>query len=132
MGLCRCIRIEELKSRYYAYLNVHQNDQTTNKHSEKNILNAILLSDRMSINCSEIITYEKIHFDLKNVQNVLGILLKAILKIRNNCSYKNFYSKNCRMLHGFNILFRYFLRKEKVLKLHLKKYIMWLSKGKIG
>ena len=36
------------------------------------------------------------HYELKNVQNVLGILLKNILKFRNNHFYKNFYSKNCR------------------------------------
>ena len=39
------------------------------------------------------------HFELKNVQNVLGILLKTILKIRNNRFYKNFYSQNCRTSH---------------------------------
>ena len=33
----------------------------------------------------------------KNVQNVLGILLKTILKFRNNRFYKNFYSKNRRI-----------------------------------
>ena len=31
MGLRRRIRIEQLKSRYYACLNVQKNDQTTNK-----------------------------------------------------------------------------------------------------
>ena len=30
---------------------------------------------------------------MKNVQNFLGILLKTILKFRNNRFYKNFYSK---------------------------------------
>ena len=39
---------------------------------------------------------------LYSTQNVLGILLKTILKIRNNRFYKNFYSKNFRMLHGFD------------------------------
>ena len=34
----------------------------------------------MSLNCSEISTYEEMNFELKNVQNVLGILLKTILK----------------------------------------------------
>ena len=53
----------------------------------------------MSLNCSEIDTYEDMHYELKNVQNVLGILLKNILKIRNNRFYKNLYSKNCIMLH---------------------------------
>ena len=36
---------------------------------------------------------------MKNVQNVLGILLKTILKFRNNRFYKYFYSKNCRILN---------------------------------
>ena len=67
----------------------------------------------MSLNCSEISTCEKMHFELKNVKNVLGILLKTILKIRNNRLYKKFYSKNCRMLHVFDILFGYFWRKDK-------------------
>ena len=34
----------------------------------------------------------------KNVQIVLGILLKIILKIRNSRFHENFYSQNCRML----------------------------------
>ena len=67
----------------------------------------------MSLNCSEISTYEKMHFEVKNVQNDLGILLKTILKIRNNRFYKNFYSKNCRMLHGVDTLFGYFWKKDK-------------------
>ena len=33
--------------------------------------------------------YEKIHFELKNGQNVLGILFKTILKIKNS----RFYAK---------------------------------------
>ena len=48
----------------------------------------------MSLNYSGISTYKKMHFELKNVKNVLGILLKTILKIMNNRFYKNFYSKN--------------------------------------
>ena len=35
MGLRRCIRIEQIKSHYYACLNIHQNDQTTNKNAEE-------------------------------------------------------------------------------------------------
>ena len=34
-----------------------------------------------------------IYYELKDVQNVLGLLLITILKFRNNCFYKNFYSK---------------------------------------
>ena len=34
-------------------------------------------------------------------QNVLGILLKTILKFRNSHFYKNLYSKNCRILIFF-------------------------------
>ena len=49
------------------------------------------------VNWSEISTYENINFGLKNVQNVLGILLKTILKFRNIRFSKNFYSKNCRI-----------------------------------
>ena len=47
--------------------------------------------------------YENIHFELKNVQNVLGILLKTIIKFRNSRFYKNFYAKNCRILSFFSI-----------------------------
>ena len=78
-----------------------------------NILNAILLSDLMSLNCSEISTYKKMHFEMKNVKNVLGILLKTILKIKNNSFHKNFYSKNCKMLHVFNTFLDIFWRKYK-------------------
>ena len=60
--------------------------------------------------------YEKIHFELKNVHNVLGILLKTILKIRNSHFYENLYSKNLGMLPVFDTLFRYFGRKEKYWK----------------
>ena len=52
----------------------------------------------MSIKCSEISTYEKMHYELKNFQNILGILLKTILKFGNYRFYKNFYAKNCRIL----------------------------------
>ena len=63
-----------------------------------NILNAILLSEIMPLNYSEISTYETMYYELKNIQNVLGILLKTILKIRNNRFYKNFYSKIFKVL----------------------------------
>ena len=53
------------------------------------------------------------HYELKNVQNVLGILLKTILKIRNNRFYNNFYSKNFRILHVFDTVFEYFWSKDK-------------------
>ena len=43
------------------------------------------------------------HYELKKVQIVLGILLKTILKFRNNRFYKNFYSKNYRILIFFSI-----------------------------
>ena len=43
------------------------------------------------------------HYELKNVQNALDIILKNILKFRNNRFYKNFYSKNCRILIFFSI-----------------------------
>ena len=76
MGLSRRMCIKQLKSRYYARLNVHQNDQTC----RINILNAIFLSELMSLNSSEISTHGKINFEVKNVQNGLGILLKTILK----------------------------------------------------
>ena len=50
---------------------------------------------------SELGTNEKINYELKNVQNVLGVLFIIILKFRNNRFYKNFYCKNCRILHLF-------------------------------
>ena len=59
----------------------------------------------MTLNSSEISTYKKIHYEVKNVQNVLGVMLISILKFRNNCFYKNFYSKNCRFLFFFSINF---------------------------
>ena len=42
--------------------------------------------------------YENIYFKLKSVQNVIGILLKTILKSRNSRFYENFYSRNCGVL----------------------------------
>ena len=51
----------------------------------------------MPFDCSEISTYEKMYYELNNVQNVLGISLKSTLKFRNNHLSKKFYSKNCRI-----------------------------------
>ena len=65
-------------------------------------------------------TYEKIHVKLMNVLNVLGKLLKTILKIRNSRFHENFYSKNCRMLPVFDKLFGYFFGKEIILYIFLK------------
>ena len=90
MILRRRMHIEQLKRCYYARLHVHKNDQTTNKKGRINILNAILSSELMSLNCSVIGTYEKIHYELKNVQNFPGILLKTIQKIRNNRFHRDF------------------------------------------
>ena len=56
----------------------------------------------LSLNFSEISTYKRIHFKLKSVNNVLGILLKSIIKIRKSRFYENFHSKNCRMLPVFD------------------------------
>ena len=67
----------------------------------------------LSLNCSEICTYKKIHFELNTVQNVLVILLKKIIKIRNNRFYKNFCSNNCIMLPDFNTLFGNFLEEKR-------------------
>ena len=52
------------------------------------------------------------HYELKNVQNFLGTLLKTILKIRNNRFYKNFYSKNYRIFKNIDTLFGYFWKKK--------------------
>ena len=49
----------------------------------------------MTLNSSEISTYKKMHYELKNVQNILGVLLITVLTLRNNRLYKNFYSQNC-------------------------------------
>ena len=57
----------------------------------------------MSLNCSEISTYEKLHFELKNVQIVLGILLKTILKIRNKHFYKRTSISNFSECYPFLI-----------------------------
>ena len=73
----------------------------------------------------------KMHYELKNVQNVLGILLKTILNFRNNSWYKNFYSKNCRILNVFDTLFGYFWKKNKYWK-YMWKYIMWQFIRKSG
>ena len=54
------------------------------------------------------------YYELKNVQNVLGILLKTILKFRNNSFYKNLYTKNCRILNVFDTLLGYFRRKINI------------------
>ena len=45
---------------------------------------------------------------------MIGIWLKTILKIRNNRFYKNFYSKDCRILHVFDTLSRYFWGKINI------------------
>ena len=56
----------------------------------KHIKNATLLSEQMTLNSSELSTscelstYEKMNYELKNVQNILWVLLIAILKFRNN------------------------------------------------
>ena len=63
---------------------------------------------------------QKNTFELKNVQNVLGILLKTIVKIRNSRFYESFYSKNCIMLPVFDKLLRYFFGKEIILYIFLK------------
>ena len=71
--------------------------------SKINILNAILLSEQMTLNSSEscssyeFSTYENMNYELNNVQNVLGVLMINILKFRNNCFYKNFYYKTRRL-----------------------------------
>ena len=56
-----------------------------------------MLSEQITLNSFELSTYKKIHYELKNVENILGVLLITILKFRNNCFYKNIYSKNCRI-----------------------------------
>ena len=92
-----------------------------NKRNVKliNILNAVLLSEQMRLNSSEfsmsyeLSTYEKMNYEPKNVQNVLGVLLITILKSRNNRFYKNFYSKNRRYKKKIDALFGYSRRKNK-------------------
>ena len=44
----------------------------------------------------ELSTYAKMNYEVKNVQNVLGVCLITILKLGNTRFYKKFYSKNCR------------------------------------
>ena len=69
-----------------------------------------MLSEQITLNSSEssssyeLSTYEKMNNELKNVQNVLGVLLITILKLRNNCFYKNLYSKTCRFKKLMHIL----------------------------
>ena len=60
----------------------------------------------------ELSTYEKMNDELNNVQNVLWLLLITILKFRNNCFYKNFYSKT-RRLKKIDEFFGYSRRKNK-------------------
>ena len=68
----------------------------------------------MTITFYEISTYEKMNHELKNVQNILGILLKTILKFRNNRFYKNFYSKNRIFFYILNTFFGCFWRKINI------------------
>ena len=49
---------------------------------------------------------------MKNINNVLDIILKTILKIRISPFYDNLYSKNCRILPVFGKNFRHFWGKE--------------------
>ena len=55
---------------------------------------------------------QKKYYELSSVQNVPGILLKTIIKFRNNWFYKNFYSKNCRILIFFRYIVRVFLEEK--------------------
>ena len=87
-----------------------------------NIFSILLWSELLSLKCSEIFMYKRIHLELKNVHNVLGILLKTILKIKNCRLYDNFYSKNCRMLPVFEKLFGIYLGKENMLYIFLQAY----------
>ena len=48
------------------------------------------------------------HYELKNLHNILGILFGNILKFRNNRFYKNFYHKNCRFQKKIDTLFGIF------------------------
>ena len=85
----------------------------------------------MSLNCSEISTYKKIHFELKNVQNVLGILLKTIQKSETIVSIKTSIPKIAEcytfLIHCLGI----FGGKNKYWK-YIWKYIMWSFQGWIG
>ena len=62
------------------------------------------LNSSESSSSYELITYEKMNYELKNVQNVLGVLLITILKFRNNCFYKNLYSKTRRLKKSIHFL----------------------------
>ena len=63
------------------------------------------MSELISLEISEISTYEKMHYELKNLQNVLGILLKTILKFRKIVPIRTSIPINCRILDGFDTLF---------------------------
>ena len=76
------------------------------KYQWINIWNAVLLSELMGLNCSEISTHEKTIYELKKVQNVLYILWKAFLKLRNNRFYKNFYYNYRIILIFFSFIVR--------------------------
>ena len=61
----------------------------------------MLLSELMSLNRSEISKYEKMHSELKSVQNFLGISLKTILRIRNSQLYKELQLQKLQNLTRF-------------------------------
>ena len=91
-----------------------RNEKLINKHIKCHIVkreNDIEPSELITSN--ELSTYKKMNYELKNVQNVLGILLKTILKFSNNRFYKNLYSKNCRIKKFPDTLFGCSWRKNK-------------------
>ena len=71
------------------------------------ILNVILLRELMALNCSEITT-QKNTFRTEERTECAWYIIENNSKIGDNYFYKNFYSKNCRMLPNFNTLFGYF------------------------
>ena len=90
-----------------------------NKNSWINILNAVLSSEQITLNSSELSTsyqlgtYEKMNNEPKNVQNVLGVLLITILKFRNNRFYELLFQKLPIKYYFFDTLFEYSWRKNK-------------------
>ena len=62
-----------------------------------------MLSEQITLNSSEFSmsyelgAYKQMNYELKNIQNILGVSLITILKFGNNPFYKKLYSKNCRL-----------------------------------
>ena len=75
----------------------------------KNILNSVLLSEKMTLNYSEISTYKQNALLIEERSKFSLCIDDNYSKIQKQSFLKNFYSKNCRVLNFFRYIVRVFL-----------------------